>query len=299
MNEFLPPWEGIAIEIPPDLTDTKKILGAGDLDWQVQKLPIKSSSGAEALNKFALERDMDKTIFDIVGEQYYPIQNEEAMVRLQDLCIEGNLTLKRVGMFRDGRVVWAMAQMLHSFAIAEDEVQGFVFMAHPHQYKFSTSFFLMPMRVANMSTFTIPLLSGKIKHGGNREDFEVNGYKHSCKEIYEEVKIKWKEFETRAVALSNLLVTEQEVRNFAVDILYGKNKDKTVLKENAQKVYDCFKRSPGSTLRAAEGTAWGAFQAMCYTIDHNMGTDPGFSLESAWLGPRSVWKKNAFEYFKV
>jgi hypothetical protein len=51
--------------------------------------------------------------------------------------------------------------------------------------------------------------------------------------------------------------------------------------------------SPGSDLKTANGTWWGAFNSVTRFVDHEMGRDRDTSLTSAWFGPRAALKQKA------
>src|SRR6185312_4289740 len=53
--------------------------------------------------------------------------------------------------------------------------------------------------------------------------------------------------------------------------------------------------APGQHTDAAEGTWWGAVNAVTYTVDHEMGRTPDNRLHSAWMGRGAVLKRKALE----
>jgi len=75
-------------------------------------------------------------------------------------------------------------------------------------------------------------------------------------------------------------------------------------KHTAQQVYDAVDLSPGSNLKSAKGTWWGALNAVTYVVDHQKKSKAeGNALHSAWFGTGAMTKRKALdkavEYAKV
>ena len=65
-------------------------------------------------------------------------------------------------------------------------------------------------------------------------------------------------------------------------------------KKSAESVYEAVLTSPGSDMKSAKGTWWGALNGVTYFIDHQKRSQiEGNALHSAWFGSGAVIKRRA------
>jgi hypothetical protein len=53
--------------------------------------------------------------------------------------------------------------------------------------------------------------------------------------------------------------------------------------------------APGHDLKGAEGTWWGALNAVTYVVDHKLGRERDTALRTAWFGTRAALKRKAVD----
>jgi hypothetical protein len=111
-------------------------------------------------------------------------------------------------------------------------------------------------------------------------------------------------FEDEARVMSKVKTDAAEVAKYVCALFAPKlytelaKTDSTVaildqLPRNGQRVMELYHKSPGSDLKTASETWWGAFNAVTRFVDHEMGRDRDVSLTSAWFGPRATLKQRA------
>jgi hypothetical protein len=111
------PWHGLGIPIPEEkkISVREAIVTAG-LDWNVElrHLFTENSQGkitTGILEQFAVCRTSDDTCLGIVGPDYVPLQNEDALKWFQPFLDAGEATLETAGSLKGGKHVWGLAKI--------------------------------------------------------------------------------------------------------------------------------------------------------------------------------------------
>ena len=89
------PWHGLGKKVPADLTPDQMLEAAG-LDWEVEArdMHVTASDGETQLlvpNKKGLYRTSDDSFFDVIGEDWKPLQNHEAFSFFDGFIAEGDM----------------------------------------------------------------------------------------------------------------------------------------------------------------------------------------------------------------
>lgn len=91
-----------------------EMLRAAGLDFEVGLVPASFLLGDELRTvpgRFAVVRKDTGEAFDVVGSKYVPVQNAE-LFAIPDLLVEeGHVTYETAGSLRQGRIVWALANL--------------------------------------------------------------------------------------------------------------------------------------------------------------------------------------------
>ena len=133
------PWHGLGKRVPADLSP-EQMLKAANLDWTVQKVPLfyNVESGPVMTNARALVRSTDQKLLTVVSEAWKPVQNIEAFEFFNDFVQAGDMEMHTAGSLRDGKMVWAMAQIKESFELfGGDKVDGYLLFRQHHYLFFS------------------------------------------------------------------------------------------------------------------------------------------------------------------
>ena len=94
------PWHGLGVKVDADLSP-QEIQKAAGLDWSVSKEPIFASMEGEDLievpGKKALIRSSDNSVLDVVGDQWIPVQNDDAFNFFDDYVKAGGMEMHTAG----------------------------------------------------------------------------------------------------------------------------------------------------------------------------------------------------------
>ena len=106
------PWHGLGVRVSNDLTPAQMQQKAG-LDWSVEKVDAFINVGGEQVptGQQALIRSSDNSILTNVGENWNPVQNDEAFDFFSDFVMAGDMEMHTAGSLKNGQVVWALAKV--------------------------------------------------------------------------------------------------------------------------------------------------------------------------------------------
>lgn len=292
------PWHGLGEKVPADLSPIQMMQKAG-VDWEVRKMPTYADCGTHQVptGASALIRSTDnKVLAPMVGDDWQPVQNEEAFTFFNEYCAAGDMEMHTAGSLADGKIVWALAKVNESFdVLGDDRVDSYLLFSNPHQYGKSLNVRFTPIRVVCNNTLTLSLNQSsknevKLNH---RRAFDPQmvkeqlGIAHEKFEMYKEV----------ARFLSKKRATEADMIQYFNNVFPVSNakkrevKDYADLSRTAKTAYDVVQTQPGANF--AEGSWWQALNAVTYTTDHLLGRSADTRMQSAWFGANQTKKVNA------
>ena len=319
------PWHGLGKAVDSNMTPAQMLEAAG-LDWSVSKRPAYTvdkpntwniidptgeASFIRAPEDYFLVRDSDNKILSKCGEGYVPFQNHEVMDFFKRFTEAGDMTMETAGSLKEGRNIWGLAKLTDQFRLAgDDEVKRYLLLNNSHQVGKAMTIMFTPIRVVCNNTLTQAL-----NMEGNR--FRVLHLQMFDEEIIkaaeEALGISGKQmnyFKEQAEFLASKSYKQVDVENYVAELfqpqlLIDRGKAERALgleplslrdefKNTAELVYEAIETSPGSDMRSAKGTWWGALNGVTYVMDHQKRSHAeGNALHSAWFGSGAKTKNTA------
>ena len=293
------PWHGLGTKVPADLGPLQMMQKAG-CDWTVSKQNMYVLDGIPVTGKKALIRDGDNTVLDIVGDDWNPVQNDEAFEFFHEYCMAGDMEMHTAGSLDNGRNVWVLAKVKESFSIlGDDQVDSYLLFSNPHKYGKAIDVRFTPIRVVCNNTLTMSLNADsknqvKLNH---RTVFDADMVKQTLGIAHD----KFEKYKEVAEFLSSKRFTKDSLVNYYNEVFphtYAGSKGKTVesfddLTKNAKAAFDVLHTQPGAT--KGEGSFWQAFNSVTFMTDHIMGRSAESRLNSAWFGQNQTRKVKALQ----
>ena len=286
------PWHGLGAQVSNDLTP-RQIMQKAGLDWTVEKEDVFTASGVKVPGKKALIRE-DGKILDMVGDDWNPIQNDQAFEFFSEFVLAGDMEMNCAGSLKDGKNVFALAKIKESFSIlGDDQVDSYLLFSNPHQYGKAVDIRFTPIRVVCNNTLTFSLNSSSVNFVkvGHRSTFDADIVKEQMG-LASEKFAKYKEMaeflSTRKFSTETLLQYYNEVFSHREKREVSEVKD---LSRTAQQAYELLETQPGAEFGA--GTWWQAFNSVTYLTDHKLGRSADARMESAWFGVNQSRKLKA------
>jgi phage/plasmid-like protein (TIGR03299 family) len=281
------PWHGLGTQVPADLSPEQMMQAAG-LDWEVEKFPVFAEVNGKRIDtgRQALIRTSDNKFFDVVGDDWNPVQNREAFEFFNDFIAAGDMEMHTAGSLKGGRNIWALAKVNESFEIlGGDQVEGYLLFSNPHQYGKTVDVRFTPIRVVCNNTLTMSL-NGKVDRM-----FKMNHRRVFDGDLVKEVlgvsKEKLAKYKEMAEYLSQKRYSNESIVEYFNRVFpmtsNKKEANPSELQSRAAKLaYEVLETQPGAEYAA--GSWWQAFNAVTYSTDHLLGRSADTRLTSAWFG---------------
>ena len=303
------PWHGIGTEVPRTTT-VPGMLKAAQLNWTVSKRPLHYSEtspddqpNASVPNFFALTRDSDAKVLDIVGKQYEPVQNEEAFKFFKEFVEAGKAKMETAGSLRSGRLVWGLANLGNEFTLpGDDKVKGYLLVSSPHEQGKSFRIMFTAVRVVCNNTLTQALRQTggfRLIHRAKFDDEMIS----KAKLVLGIANEQFEQFADTAERLSKKKVSQKKSIEYLGKVFGLENApaDEVLAHRSKPLQYaiQALQHSPGALLPSAQGTMWGALNAVSYVTDHLLGRSTDTRLTKAWFGKTAELKRRALELASI
>ena len=295
------PWHGLGTPVSNDLSPTMMMEKAG-LDWKVEEVQSYIQFNGELIptGQKSLVRSTDGKILTNVGENWTPVQNEEAFNFFGEYVLAGNMEMHTAGSLKGGQMVWALAKVKDSFELfGGDKVDSYLLFSNPHQYGKSIDIRFTPIRVVcnNTLSLSLEMKADKAVKVGHRTEFNPDTVKEALGIASE----KLNTYKEMAEFLGNKRYTGEALIEY-FNTVFPRTTDKRVqgkalsvdtLSRNAKLCYDVMDEQPGAEF--ATGSWWQAFNAVTYSADHLQGKNEDNRLYSSWYGWNQLRKRDALK----
>lgn len=302
------PWHGLGVEVGEDLTPSQ-ILTTAELDWSVSKRPMfystKSEGGLDAVSRravhehYALVRDSDHRLLDVVGARYQPTQNKDAFEFFDGFVKECKLKMHTAGSLCDGQYVWALAKTEQSLRVsANDSLDSYVLLMSPHKLGKSLICQHTSVRVVCQNTLNLALQEGKTAFRMSHARRFDEHAKSEAAEVLGLISKSFEDFGVQSQFLAGSKASDDDVRQFFGAVF---NMDDKMIESEKQRKNSLLQRlllayngeAPGANLSSAKGTWWGVLNSVTFVLDHNSGGNKDRNLKDNWLGWRGEAKRTA------
>lgn len=286
------PWHGLGTRVPADLTP-EQMLYAAKLDWAVEKVPLyfDRDDQRHETGRFALVRDRDGKMLDVISSGWEPVQNAEAFGFFYDWVNEGDMEMHTAGSLKGGSIVWALAKIKDGAfdAVKGDTVESYLLFSNPHRYGHSVEIRMTNIRVVCNNTLTYALskkASSMVRLNHSRK-FNAE----AVKTVLGLTKANTQNYRAKSEFLASKNYTQEQLSEYINRLFpYNGEKEKEFSRPG-QIVFDAVNVQPGADL--APGTWWNAFNAVTYSTDHLLGNSRDTRLSSAWFGSNQAKKIEA------
>lgn len=303
------PWHGLGQRVPDNLTPDQ-MLTVANLDWTVSTRPMFFAKGHgiggmeanERVNEhFALVRDSDSKLLDVVGHRYKPTQNKDAFEFFDKFVKECKLKMHTAGSLCGGQYVWALAKDEMSINIAaNDKVESYVLLMSPHKLGRSLIAQHTTVRVVCQNTLNLAMSKNKAAFRMSHTKVFDAKAKHEAAQVLGLIHAGMKDFQAKGKFLAGRKAGLIDVKIFFASVF--DLDDKQLENDNYRangimgKLVNAYQgEAPGANLASAKGTWWGALNAVTFVLDHKTGGDKERSARENWLGYRGELKRDALK----
>lgn len=292
------PWHGLGVEVQPNIT-TSEMLKAAGLDWTAELEPLfyrRDNKTCEVGQK-ALVRSSDGRLLDVVGADWKPVQNSDALDFFHEFVDAGHMTMETAGSLKQGRHVFALAKISEDFSVTRgDKIGGYLLFSNPHQYGRAPSILLTMIRVVCNNTLTWALNEGgRARYSWSHLQTFDGDRAEMAREALGLASKTMKETKAQMQLLAKARITDAEAEEYFVRVFDPKKtqSDKGKIARHVPLAIEAMTQQPGANF--AEGTYWQAFNAVTYLTDHVLGRSQDTRVSSALFGGYATLKQRAFD----
>lgn len=282
------PWHGLGVPVGDDMTP-EEMMNAAGLNWTVSKADTFVDFNGKQIKTGtqALIRDSDGKILTQVGPGWNPVQNKDAFDFFTDFVEKGDMVMDTAGSLKDGRIVWALADVRDGFTLfGGDEVKGYLLFSNPHLYGKSIDVKFVLTRVVCNNTIAVALNekgqpSVRVNH---RSQFDAE----RVKEILGLSHRKVETFKEAAEFLGSKQCNVIQLKDYFGKVFGKSTKEDKDLSRTAEEAMSLVEVQPGAEFK--KGSFWQAFNTVTYMHSHKLGRSNDTRLQSNWYGANG--KKN-------
>ena len=294
-----PCWHGLGQKLSQGASIDQWRVEAG-LDWHAGRAGVQFEADGvvrQGDSEVLFRSDNFKQL-GIVSPDYKIVQPGEVLEFFRDLVSTGDMALETAGCLDDGKKVWALAKTNQDFRVfGQDQVEGYLLLATSFDGTLSTRAQFTSVRVVCNNTLQLSV-RGKSSN--------AVAIPHSALFNHSQVKLdlgildnSFKQFEEQANMMANRRIADKEAIRFIMNVLTGEDDAEKLSTRSANVVKHFYGlycgNGKGSSLRSANGTAWGVLNAITEYVDHEQGRNVNNRFRSAQFGAGAATKADALE----
>jgi phage/plasmid-like protein (TIGR03299 family) len=305
------PWHRLGVKLDSPATAAEAIASAG-LDWDVITRFVYSRNihgeFVKIEDKRAIVRADTEEVFTIMGKGYQPVQNVEAFSFFDKVIAQGEAVYHTAGSLFGGKRIWILAKLPEDITIIPgDTIQPYILLSNSHDGSQALRMQITPIRVVCWNTLSVTLNARGAffaKHTKNimqraSEAREMLGLAQAYYEMFARTVDKL--VNTRMTVLDQQRYF-QEVYKFNADKPYA-DQDNRIVKAY-ESTLDLLNH-PTNLIDGIQGTAWAAFNAVTYYVDHekvirgSLDRRDDSRLDGSWFGTGAELRQRAYQLLTV
>lgn len=293
------PWHGLGQNIK-DGESIDVWAKTAHMDWTAERAPVVYKAGDqhwEHPTQDVLYRSDNFNPLGIVSGSYKIVQPIEVLEFYRDLTERHGFKMETAGSLRGGALVWAMARVPMELRLwGQDKVLSYLLLGTSYDKTMSTTAMFTSVRVVCANTLG-SAYSRNAKGGvtvPHLATFDADQVKFDLGALGD----TWHRFEESIEKMAETKLPKEDAVLYFMNLFHNpKNKEdySDVPKNTISNMLNLFENGPGSNLKSANGTMWGAINAVTRYVDHEKGarTDEN-RLNSAWFGDGALLKRKAW-----
>jgi len=290
------PWHGLGTSIPDDKKiSVREAIVAAKLDWQVELRHVFTDNPdigkAGILDHYAVCRKSDNAFLGIVGPDYTPLQNQEALEWFQPFLNANEATLETAGSLKGGRHVWVLAKIRDGNMDVgkKDPVAHYILLSNAHDGSVAVRVGFTPIRVVCNNTLTLAHDSkaSKLLRVRHTSNLQVN-----LETVRDTMKVARHEFSATVEQYRHLQRRGIDAAGLEryVRVVFSLPDNKGG-KELIPNIVYLFENGRGH--QEAGRTYWGAYNAVTEYLNYFRGRSQDNTLSSLWFGESTLTNKQA------
>jgi phage/plasmid-like protein (TIGR03299 family) len=290
------PWHGLGNKLEAEATVDEMTTAAG-LDWAVAQHPMFVEVEGKRVvvpNKLAVTREDTLDILSVSSTQWKPFQNRDLMEFFRDYVEAGAATLETAGALKDGKIIWALANINKGFTLnGRDQVNGYLLLSNSHEPGQAIRVMTTMVRVVCQNTLSLAHSGGQDMYRQSHvKEFDTASAKAAVEFAREGVELHRLEAEAlMSLELSAYDTVRTLAKHFQPEMTAEEDVRILLHNPNAQsQVFSDVLRSVVEAPGAIPDNAWGLLNGVTHWADHVAGRSSSSRLLNATFGRNAAIK---------
>ena len=298
MTTINSPLRGIARKVSDDMAyvTPNEMMKAMGMDWEVALDDVYNSKGDKIPGSKLTYRVSDGKMFDIVGDRYTILQNQDAFQWFEPFITSKSAKWENIGTLKDDKVVFVQAKVNTPEVeiVKGDKVASYILLSHSHDGTLSVKAGFTGVRL--FCTNQMPKLKTdksskllRMKHTKN-----LNLTMEAVQDIMDVAKQEFIASTEQYKFLASKPVNKKDLEKF-VTLFVNKgdeDEDKNI-KRTYEKIEQCFDSGIGQGVNTRN--YWGLFNAANEMLNYHTGRSQANRIQSLWFGQGEVQNQLALE----
>lgn len=301
------PWHELGVRVDGAMTWEEAVEKSGMLDFEVEHRPlyVPNTQGSliEVPNRKAVVRIDTNEVFNVTSPRYAVFQNREIGRFSDDLVASGEAVYHTAGVLYGGRRVWMLLKLPQDVGIDNDMIEQYLLISNSHDGSSKLQVAITPIRVVCVNTERVALADATAKTS-YRHSGDLTGKVEKTREALNLTDAYFMNFQAGMERLAERRFKGSETETFFKKIAGWTTGDEwnadlpyETQKPHLREAFDAlnllYTDGPGAKLSTADGTAWGAFNAVTAYTDHVVATKGAKSgnpmaidrrMDRSWFG---------------
>ena len=313
------PWHGEGLSLAQPAT-VEEALRAGALDWKVGEVKMQTCDDPPSpiLKRKAMVR-LDRVAGDehrvvgVVHRDFRPLQNRDGALLFDAIFGKGKAVYHTGGYLGNGEVVWLLAKLDRPMRIAnpQDVVEPYALFSNSHDGSLAFSISLTTIRVVCQNTLRMALHDRKLgEHFRRSHHGSLAEHTEAAKAFWAAALQELERTEQAFTALTKKPCNDAQFTRVVETLLplpvKPRNTDQNpgllkawqtqteTISQARTKIQQLRGTGKGMNLDSANGTYWGALNAITEYVDHHHALKDGSRLAYTLLGDGMDLKVKAF-----
>lgn len=271
-------WHGLGQVVDKAMTAAEAIKLA-NLDYEVAKCPMQGVIETEngIINspyenrKFTYRTD-NNDLLGIVSEDYEIVQNKEGFAFFDAIISEGEAIFETAGVLGKGEQIFVTAKLPEDMLVAGEPCNKYIILTNSHDGSSSIIAGFTNIRIVCNNTLQAAL-------NGLQNKVSIRhrlGAKERLQTAHEVMQISSKYMNEVSEVFNQMAKTpfgDDQLKKYVEDVMrpvnYDPNKEEsTIFKNRVNSIVEFAHKHPTQTTAAAEGTLWGAYNAISGYYNH-------------------------------
>lgn len=295
------PWHGLGFKLEGDERfDLDLCRKKGKMDFELELAPLQTADLNQSVAMRAVRRKDNQAIMGCVGMQYQILQPIDAFSFFRPFVEQKLASLHTAGLLAGGRKIWTLAKIEREPIVldknGDDRIEKFVLLSNCYDGTTSVRVGFTPIRVVCANTLSLAIKDRasqliRVRH--------TKSMKSSLENIRSVIDLADQQFKATAEQykkLVNKTINRKDLEKY-VRTVFDLNSDKLNGKQTQilGRTFELFETGKGSNLKSANGTLWGAFNAVNSWLNWERGINADTRLTSLWYGAAAKTNQRALE----